>query len=210
MSAPLPEQNPPSGHPFVPGAAFAHLPDIEESMHRALPLRPLVPLAFPLLASTLLACDPADGGAPIDSAPSEEPAEPRAGVPTPEGTPEGWFATVQARIAAEGRAFHPREGAFVADLPTAGLSARLDAEGVEVSGEGGEVLLLRSSAWGRDGALLSIGARAPALGDCTAAVEASGACVRRVELEEAGLTEWWVGLGTGAGAGLGGRGSSLR
>jgi MYXO-CTERM domain-containing protein len=150
-----------------------------------------------LLATSLLACGPEDGGTPIDSAPSEEPTAPLAGAATPDGASDGWLATVQERIAAEGRAFHLREGAFMADLPTAGLSARLDAEGVEVSGEGGEVLRLRSSAWGRGGDLLSIGARAPALGDCTAALDASGTCVRRVELEEAGLTEWWVGLGTG-------------
>ncbi|MES2638027.1 MAG: FG-GAP-like repeat-containing protein [Myxococcota bacterium] len=131
--------------------------------------------------------------------PYGEPASPTdpASVVLPDGTSDGWLSVVSTRIAAEGRAIHARDGAFVADLTATGLTARLGADGVVVSGARGEALALRTSAWGREGALATVGAREPVLGACMPELDAQGRCLRRLEYADGELTEWWIGLGTG-------------
>ncbi|MFZ5476530.1 MAG: FG-GAP-like repeat-containing protein [Myxococcota bacterium] len=129
------------------------------------------------LLATLAACG--GGTAPV-------PARPAA-------VSDGWLAVVRARIAAEGRAVTLRDGAFVADLPAAGLAARFDDEGVVVEG----ALAIRTRAWGRPRALAEPGPRRPALGACTTEVDTRDRCVRRLEYAGDGLVEWWIGLGDG-------------
>lgn len=156
-----------------------------------------VSLLLAILPLTLLgACGVGGPGQPPAGAAAPPP--PEAPVSTlPPGAGDGWLRTVGSRIAAEARAIHPRDGAFAANLPTIGLSARFDDEGLRIDEAGVEVLSLRTVAWGREGLLDPVGAREPRLGACTSAVDAQGVCIRRLEYADEGLTEWWVGLGTG-------------
>lgn len=124
-------------------------------------------------------------------------AEPVSIAPTGvvRAVPDG----VRARLAAEARAIHGQDEGFVAELSQVGLTARFDAEGASFAGRKGDVALrLHTAAWGRSGSMATMdGGRAPALGDCVAESDASGRCLRRLELADATLTEWWVGLGNG-------------
>ncbi|MFN7143041.1 MAG: hypothetical protein ACK4YP_04645, partial [Myxococcota bacterium] len=156
---------------------------------------PLLALAVPALVSGCVVApdERADTGATV--------AWPRAEVRTASTSrvttlhdDGGWLAVVQRRIEADARAIHAGDGAFRADLPSVPHRARLDAEGVTIEGPAAEAFRLRTAAWGRDGSLVPLAARPPALGACTADVDPMGGCVRRLEYATPGLTEWWVGL----------------
>ncbi|MDP2306307.1 MAG: FG-GAP-like repeat-containing protein [Pseudomonadota bacterium] len=152
-----------------------------------------------LAALLLVGCAPEPDMDQLEATQAAPDATPEAAAaePLPDGASDDWFTTVQARIAAEGRAIHARDGAFAADLPSVGLSARLEVDGVTIASDEGDALSLRTTAWGREGALVPVDAREPSLGACTTALDAQGACIRRLEYADPELTEWWVGLGTG-------------
>jgi len=149
-------------------------------------------------------CQPAD---PSDSTPDSPPEDgvldtglqPAAAKASadPEARPEGWEAMVRERLAAEVLAITPRSGAFAAALPSLGLTAWLNDAGVSIADEEGEILALRTVEWGRADALQPLDGRPTALGECTRAQGAMGDCIRRLEYDSPGLTEWWVNLGTG-------------
>jgi hypothetical protein len=69
--------------------------------------------------------------------------------------------------------------------------------GVELQDADGELLLgLRLRAWGLDAQRAPVGPGAPVLGACLTRAADPG-CARPVEYRRPGLTEWWVGLGSG-------------
>ena len=111
---------------------------------------------------------------------------------------EAWTDVVSARVAARARALRRADdGSFVAAMPMSRASARLTAEGVTLSGDA--ELELRLAAFGRDGAVSPLGSADPVEGDCVSGDELGpeGDCVRAIERQHPGLTEWWVGLDDG-------------
>ena len=111
---------------------------------------------------------------------------------------DGWSETVAARLTQEAFAFQVDEGGYVAHTPNHRLHTRIAADGAHVR-VGEDEVALRFAAWGRGEALLEAGQAAPALGACdeAGAVDATGACVRRVERALDGVTEWWSNSAAG-------------
>ncbi len=122
-----------------------------------------------------------------------------------EGAQQDWLAGVQATIAASEYAARSAEQGLSATNRAQGFRARFDVGGVRVEPRGGPAgplsaqppgwaLELRTRAWGRPEAMLSVEQVEPSLGRCRedGATDARGECLRRVELEREGLLEWWV------------------
>ena len=143
--------------------------------------------------------------APIDSGADSAPAGPVAetglpadtalpnGTDLPPGTGVGWFAEVSQRIATDARSFRELEpGRFAADVR--GHRAELGPDGLLATNRAGDgELLLRFSAWGREGRVEPVAPGSPLLGDCASPVQVlpDGSCLRRIELAHRGLTELW-------------------
>jgi large repetitive protein len=161
----------------------------------------LLTIPLSLLMSSCQSSDPADSTP--DSPPEDSAADTGLQAATDQASadleppPEGWESLVRQRIAAEAQAITPRSGAFAADLPSLDLTAWLDDAGVRIADDQGEVLALRTVEWGRADALQPLEGNMPGLGECTRAHDAMGDCIRRLEYDSYGLTEWWVSLGTG-------------
>ena len=84
------------------------------------------------------------------------------------------------------------DGVFQGQSGRQGFDATFGAEGVEVQGEGWELgISLRS--WGVDWATTPAAPARLSLGDCldTGEVDAEGSCLRRLDMDRGGLTEWW-------------------
>ncbi len=127
--------------------------------------------------------------------PSELPTAPS----TDQVEPAGWLEGVQLRIQAQARAIYTQDGAFQIDLPGAGLTGSFGAEGFQArpwdaAQEQQPALGLRFSAWGRPQAMSEVTPVQPRLGACTTDLDPMGGCIRQLEYEHEGLTEWWVGL----------------
>ena len=136
------------------------------------------------LLALLLACGCGEGPTPESSGPA--------------ASNESWLTTIRDRIAAESRAIHPADGAFAAAVPSLGLAARFDAEGVTIlDPSGSEILGLHTVEWGRDGDLRLVQTGAGTLGACLPDRDAMGRCVRQLEYVDGALTEWWIGLDNG-------------
>lgn len=103
-------------------------------------------------------------------------------------TPDDLTATP---LGADARPLVRASGAFLAEV--ADDHAVIDAEGVYVERSG---LSVRLTAWGRDGALHPVGATHPHEGACADLSEDTD-CVRRVELDRGGITEWWFARPSG-------------
>ncbi|HND00069.1 MAG TPA: integrin alpha, partial [Myxococcota bacterium] len=84
------------------------------------------------------------------------------------------------------------DGVFQGQSGRQGFDATFGADGVAVQGEGWELgIALRS--WGVDWAATPAAPARVSLGDCldTGEVDAEGSCLRRLDMERGGLTEWW-------------------
>ncbi|MFM2248897.1 MAG: hypothetical protein RL071_4972, partial [Pseudomonadota bacterium] len=130
-----------------------------------------------------------------------------AGAPAPEGAREAappgarapaatapaatadWQAEVGRRVRAEAQAIRLEDGVWQAEV--ADITVRWQGRTADLGGR----LRLRTAALGRPGQSAALPEGAPAAGACTAAVDAQGACVPRLERRDGALTEWWVGQG---------------
>ena len=126
--------------------------------------------------------------------------------PTPEQVDPGWLTSVQRGVEARGRQFRASApGAFEARSRLQRYRARLDRDGLALWSEHGTAsslltrsdgvwsLDLRFSAWGIDGELQPLEVVAPVIGTCPDGddLDVEGACVRRLEYQRSGVTEWW-------------------
>ena len=163
-------------------------------MHRNTPLL-TIPLAL-LVAS----CQPADNqqqvttDSGLDSSPTGEAAVASAGDNgLPHEVDTGWFTEVSERIATDTRSFREQQpGRF--STTVRGLRAELGPDGLLATNSAGDgELLLRFSAWGREGLVEQVDMVSPLLGGCATSGQMlpDGSCLRRVELPHPGLTEYW-------------------
>jgi len=108
-------------------------------------------------------------------------------------TDSSGFAELRERVATEASGFQERQpGRFTAELR--GLRAELDSHGLlATSARSDGELLLRFSAWGREGLVEPIEPVEPMLGGCASGGQplVGDLCPRRVELLHPGLTEYW-------------------
>ena len=113
-----------------------------------------------------------------------------------------WRGQISERIAATAYAVTEREGALHATNSAHGLRARWEAGEFWVmpSARGAGPtqaerweLRLGTAAWGRAGSLVPGGAAEARVGDCRpdGTETVRGECLRRVEIERPGITEWW-------------------
>ena len=147
------------------------------------------PIAL-LALSSLVSCV-ADGGSEPASAPSRATSTHERAVARPKSGPDAaWMANVQARIQDAGHIFRPgADGAFRAEVPERRLLGTFDASGARIGMQGRGTAVVHTALSGQV---------APALGDCVAGMsEPSGACVRRVEYTDGGMTEWWESTAAG-------------
>ncbi len=112
-------------------------------------------------------------------------------LPAPEAT-RPWREELSARISDDLHAFVPEGDAFVASSPAQGLEGRFDQDGARLA-RGAEWIGVRTSAWGRAGAMVAVEPAPPVLGACQPGrARPDGACVPRLEYRDVGLTGWWA------------------
>ena len=128
----------------------------------------------------------------VGCAPGTQPGEPDL-PPSDSASPVqgGWAQTVGARLDAANRDFVNANGAFVANNRSWGFTVRLSDDGARLTGPSEEIGL-RFDAWGRDGAMEPAALSTPALGDCLSEQDASGDCLRRIELDRGPVLECTV------------------
>jgi MYXO-CTERM domain-containing protein len=151
-------------------------------------------------------CGPGDGppaGAP--PATVVGPAVPTAGVPAAvdvgpgpaAGARSGWLNEVRGRIVASQYRVRPDARGVKAANHAHGLSARWQEDALDLLPAAAHVragaLRVRSVAFGRGSATRAVTGGRFRVGGCRAdgATDERGACLRRVERDAGGLTEWW-------------------
>ncbi len=103
-----------------------------------------------------------------------------------------WASEVQARLRDASHAFEPDGGRFRVAAPEVGLDAWFDAEGADIV-SGADRVYVRPAWVGRGEGVVAPSGLAPILGACAPEMfDPSGECIRRLELEGDGFTEWWV------------------
>ena len=153
-------------------------------------------LAIPCVLLLLVAaCVPSSGPEGPEDASADAPAD----------APAAWVDLVGQRIAASGYVLTERDGGLHARNAAQDLRAQWQGGALRVrpavaalgspnrgSVEGWE-LRVRTSAWGRADSLKALPPAAARLGSCRpdGALTVRGECLRRVELPQPGITEWW-------------------
>ncbi len=104
-----------------------------------------------------------------------------------------------AGLEADPHGIRATSGAFLSEPLATGLQARYGGEGVAfVDMAGVPALSIALDAWGRRDALAPAAPSEPTLGACTPGPDPAARCEQRLEIDRNGLTEWWIGLPTGA------------
>ncbi len=123
----------------------------------------------------------------------------REGAPLPPGQPatgaQAWAASVSARLADDQLQVRRRGDALRFVSPRTGMNVTLEASGAAVlEARGGVSPRLRTTALGEAGRWVDVGGGAPREGACAgdgARRDLKGDCLRRVEVEHAGVVQWW-------------------
>ncbi|HNC98773.1 MAG TPA: hypothetical protein PKW90_21755, partial [Myxococcota bacterium] len=116
----------------------------------------------------------------------ESPAPSMPALPT---VSSGWQASVTPTLQAALSGFHEVEaGVFQAHVADTAVTL---SDGGFRSGD----LSLQFVAWGREGAEERVLLGSLEQGACSPAKDPMGACIPRVERQDAGITEWWQGGG---------------
>ena len=158
-----------------------------------------MPTPAPLVAATLFVavftfagCAPDSGIFNVaDPAPSLTPAG--SGALTP-GASASWSAAAHAGITAGEYAPQPDGAHFRAANRAQNLRVSFGEPGVAVSDRSGAgEVTLSLAGWGREDAVAAAGNAPPEEGECLigGAVDAFGACLRRIDYRRPGLVEWW-------------------
>jgi len=133
-------------------------------------------------------------------------ADPHAASEDEGRPPEHWLSTVQTSIASSEYQLREQPGGGLRFSSRAqGLRARFHADGtISITPRGGEAgplrarlggweMALRTTSWGREGAMTEVGAGGFRVGSCAPGgrTDERGECLKRAEGSRAGLTEWW-------------------
>ena len=103
-----------------------------------------------------------------------------------------WQRQAVALIGNDLRAIQPStDGTFAATNPVLGLTARFDADGVQVDADDGGVALSYVG-WARSGAFEPALPVDPSLGACTGDLGAEGRCIRALSYDRDDVVEWWA------------------
>lgn len=102
-----------------------------------------------------------------------------------------WRTAVVARLRDGARAFHADGEGWKAASPETGIQGTFDLDGAWLDHHGARVGV-RTARWGRPGALEVVTPTALGLGACALGQEdPTGACIRALAIQSAGLTESW-------------------